>query len=402
MRVKILAFADFPSPYRVEVFKGLAKEYDLFVVFDKMSDQNRNAAWFCKDTGLNSISLLEESGRVQFEKELKKIKKYDLVLAYDYHIKNAIKLELACIKNRVPYIMNLDGAFIRKNFLKNLIKRYLVTHASGYFASGSHAAEYFKYFGADESKIYYHPFTSLHEDEILKKPLSKNEKDTYKGKLELGSKKVVLTIGQFIHRKGFDVLLEAWTQELDDYIIFLNAGDTFYDENVLKNVADYIENNHIKNKCVLYGDYSRKDKLVQVQKKKLDNFYLYRRPLCHQSIFYSREIFKADIRYDINYKISADHDLTLKLWKNKVPFYHVGTVICTYMGDGISETSIGLKTAKHEKAEIVKKYYLSRQRVIYNFIIACSFSSVRAWMVSNRSPEFVRNGYRKIRNILTK
>ena len=104
MRVKILAFADFPSPYRVEVFKGLAKEYDLFVVFDKMSDQNRNAAWFCKDTGLNSISLLEESGRVQFEKELKKIKKYDLVLAYDYHIKNAIKLELACIKNRVPYL----------------------------------------------------------------------------------------------------------------------------------------------------------------------------------------------------------------------------------------------------------------------------------------------------------
>ena len=56
MKVKILAFADFPSPYRVEVFKGLAKEYDMLVVFDKMSDQNRNAAWFCKDTGLNSIS----------------------------------------------------------------------------------------------------------------------------------------------------------------------------------------------------------------------------------------------------------------------------------------------------------------------------------------------------------
>ena len=60
MRVKILAFADFPSPYRVEVFKGLAKEYDMLVIFDKMSDQNRNAAWFCKDTGLNSISLLFE------------------------------------------------------------------------------------------------------------------------------------------------------------------------------------------------------------------------------------------------------------------------------------------------------------------------------------------------------
>ena len=116
MKVKVLAFADFPSPYRVEVFKGLAKKYEIFAVFDKMSDQNRNAEWFCKDTGLNSISLLEEAGRVQFEKEVKEIKKYDLVLAYDYHIRNAIKLELACIRNKVPYIMNLDGAFIRKNF----------------------------------------------------------------------------------------------------------------------------------------------------------------------------------------------------------------------------------------------------------------------------------------------
>lgn len=88
MRVKILAFADFPSPYRVEVFKGLAKEYDLFVVFDKMSDQNRNAAWFCKDTGLNSISLLEESGRVQFEKELKKIKN----MIWCWHMTTTLKM----------------------------------------------------------------------------------------------------------------------------------------------------------------------------------------------------------------------------------------------------------------------------------------------------------------------
>ena len=260
MRVKILAFADFPSPYRVEVFKGLAKEYDLFVVFDKMSDQNRNVAWFCKDTGLNSISLLEESGRVQFEKELKKIKKYNLVLAYDYHIKNAIKLELACIKNRVPYIMNLDGAFIRKNFLKNLIKRYLVTHASGYFASGSHAAEYFKYFGADESKIYYHPFTSLHEDEILKVPLSKEEKDICKETLGLESRKMVLTIGQFIHRKGFDILLEAWSKELDENysLVIVGGGE---EENQYQ---QYISDHNLKN-IQLVG-FKQKEKIFEYYK----------------------------------------------------------------------------------------------------------------------------------------
>ena len=239
MKVKILAFADFPSPYRVEVFKGLAKEYDMLVVFDKMSDQNRNAAWFCKNTGLNSISLLEEAGRMQFEKELKQIKKYDLVLAYDYHIKNAIRLELACIKNKVPYIMNLDGAFIRKNFIKNIIKRYLVTHAAGYFASGNHAAEYFKYFGADENKIYYHPFTSLHADEVLKEPLSETEKTRYKKKLGVDKSKMVLTIGQFIHRKGFDVLLEAWNKELDESCSLVIVGGGEEENQYRQYIADH-------------------------------------------------------------------------------------------------------------------------------------------------------------------
>ena len=239
MKVKILAFADFPSPYRVEVFKGLAKEYDMLVVFDKMSDQNRNAAWFCKDTGLNSISLLEEAGRMQFEKELKQIKKYDLVLAYDYHIKNAIRLEIDCIKNKVPYIMNLDGAFIRKNFIKNIIKRYLVTHAAGYFASGNHAAEYFKYFGADENKIYYHPFTSLHADEVLKEPLSETEKTRYKKKLGVDKSKMVLTIGQFIHRKGFDVLLEAWNKELDESCSLVIVGGGEEENQYRQYIADH-------------------------------------------------------------------------------------------------------------------------------------------------------------------
>jgi len=260
MKVKILAFADFPSPYRVEVFKGLAKEYDMLVVFDKMSDQNRNAAWFCKNTGLNSISLLEEAGRMQFEKELKQIKKYDLVLAYDYHIKNAIRLEIDCIKNKVPYIMNLDGAFIRKNFIKNIIKRYLITHAAGYFASGNHAAEYFKYFGADENKIYYHPFTSLHADEVLKEPLSETEKTRYKKKLGVDKSKMVLTIGQFIHRKGFDVLLEAWNKEMDEScsLVIVGGGE---EENQYR---QYIADHNLKN--VQLVGFKQKEEIFEYYK----------------------------------------------------------------------------------------------------------------------------------------
>lgn len=223
MKLKIFAFADFPSPYRVEVFKGLAGHYDLFVVFDKMTDQNRNAEWFYKDTGLNSISLLTKSGRIKFDDELKQLKKYDIVLAYDYHIKNAMRLEFACIRNNVPYIMNLDGAFIRKNPIKNLVKRILVSHAAGYFASGKHAEDYFKHFSGKSEKIFYHPFTSLYATEILKRPISDVEKKELRCRLKLDERKTVLSIGQFIPRKGFDILIRLW-RDLDESYQLLIAG----------------------------------------------------------------------------------------------------------------------------------------------------------------------------------
>jgi len=260
MTTKILAFADFPSPYRVEIFKGLAKRYNLFVVFDKMSDQNRNSAWFCQNTGLNSISLLGEMGRQQFDKELKHIREYDLVLAYDYHVKNAIKLELVCIRNKVPYVMNLDGAFIRKNPIKNLIKRYLIKHATGYFASGIHAANYFKKFGADAERIFYHPFTSLHANEILKEPISEDKKTEYRKKLGLGQRKIILSIGQFIHRKGFDILLKAWDKTLDEkYSLVIVGGG---EEEAKYRL--YISKHDLQNVYLL--DFKSKDEVFEYYK----------------------------------------------------------------------------------------------------------------------------------------
>lgn len=227
MKLKILAFADFPSPYRVEVFKGLSKKYDMFIVFDKMSDQNRNSQWFCQNTGLNSISLLTDEGKKRFRKELRQLRKYDLVIAYDYHIKNAIILETQCIVSRVPYIMNLDGAFIRKNVIKNFVKRLLIRHAAGYFASGSHAVQYFEFFGAKKDKIFTHPFTSLHKEDILENLISSQDKIAYRKKLGLSEKKMVLSIGQFINRKGFDILLSAWSARLDEkaQLVIIGGGE---------------------------------------------------------------------------------------------------------------------------------------------------------------------------------
>lgn len=253
-KLKVLAFADFPSPYRVEVFKGLAAYYDLTVVFNKISDANRNPKWFCRNTGLNSISLLDEDGLTKFHQEILNLQKYDLVLAYDYHVKNAIRLELACIRKKVPYIMNLDGGFIRRNHFRNIMKRILIWKSCACFASGEHAANYFKHFGASPDKIYFHPFTSLHEYDILPEPISDIEKSKYRNKLNLGNKEVVLAVGQFIHRKGFDVLLKSWTKELDEKFLLLIIGGGEEEEQY----KSYIDDNNLQS-VIIIGYKSREE-----------------------------------------------------------------------------------------------------------------------------------------------
>ena len=266
MRMKVLAFADFPSPYRVEVFKGLNQEYELFVVFDKMSDQNRSSEWFCKDTGLNSISLLTDEGQKKYNKILKNLKEFNLVLAYDYHIKNAIRLQIQCMLQQVPYIMNLDGAFIRKNLIKNTIKRVLVKGASGYFASGTHAVNYFKYFGADPEKIFIHPFTSLHKEDILERRVTPEERSFFRKKLGLADKKTVLTIGQFIPRKGFDILIKAWSTKLDSnaQLIIVGGGDDkgYYKKLIAENQSQNIILVGFKQKAEIFEYYKAADLFV--------------------------------------------------------------------------------------------------------------------------------------------
>lgn len=201
----------------------------------------------------------------------------------------------------------------------------------------------------------------------------------------------------------YDGMNQAIEYARGNFIIFLNAGDGFYNSDVLDCTTKFILKNRYQDEaCVIYGDYNRKHEYIQNQPVVLKPFYLYRRPLCHQSIFYNRKLFEIYGKYDLHYKISADHDFNMKLWTSKVPFYHTGVVICTYEGNGISESTVGWKKALEERNQIRVKYYSFADRLKYNTIITLSFSQIRAWLDSNKSPRAINKVYVSLRNRLFK
>lgn len=242
-RYKVLVIASYPAPYRVGVFKELSHYFNLETYFDTCANENRSSEWFCK-SGDFSFSILDnDEARQRFKQALKNINKFDFVLAYDPVRKPAIKAIFKCRFHNVPYYVNNDGAIINKNFLKDSLKKFLYRGAKACFSSGHSATEYFKYYGIPEERIPVHNFSSLTKEDILLKPVSEEEKSNLRRQLNIEDKKTVITVGQFIHRKGFDVLLRAWKQADDKaQLLIIGGGDEqisyekFVKENGLQNV----------------------------------------------------------------------------------------------------------------------------------------------------------------------
>jgi glycosyltransferase involved in cell wall biosynthesis len=221
---KILVISSYPAPYRVAVFQGLKQYYEMDIFFEFMEDQNRSADWFARGEEFRVLNTAENCQI--FADCLKKIQEYDLVLAYDYNNKQARRLMRCAINRKVPYIINADGAFIHRHWLKDVVKTYYISRARACFASGEYAKKYFLTYGAKAENIYLHHFTSLNREDIVSHCPTTREKKILREQLGLEDRPTVLTIGQFIPRKGFDILLRAWQympQEMQ--LILIGGGD---------------------------------------------------------------------------------------------------------------------------------------------------------------------------------
>lgn len=256
MKPKVLVISSYPAPYRVGVFKELSKSYETEIYFDTCSNENRSPEWFCKSNEFHFEILDNQESIDHFKKALKQIKKYDFVIAYDPTLKPAMRAIFLCRLKRIPYFVNNDGAIIRKNFIRDHIKKFLYRGATACFSSGRSATAYYRYYGIDSSKIFEHKFTSLDEKDILKSPISDEEKKDLRKQLNLPDKVTFISIGQFIPRKGFDVLIKAWEKIGDDaHLLIIGGGDE------RASYEQYINEHNIKGITII--DFMPKDELFK-------------------------------------------------------------------------------------------------------------------------------------------
>jgi len=273
--MKVLYITRGPSPYKTDFFNELGKKCDLTVVFEMHPNEitDRDQEW-CKENFLYFKG--EYFGGIRFRvgynywsfdifKWFLKFREYDYVIMgmYSTPIESAlIVLSKIC---KVKYIISSEGGFIKKDkILVGLYKRFLLKNAELYLASGELTKKYLEYYCAEKDKIRLYPFTSYKEEDVFKQSISNEKKTDLKNKYGIKEKKVILGVGSFIHRKGWDVLIKADRYIEKDVGLYIVGGKTIdiytriIEEYDLKNIH-FVE---FKNKSELADYYRMADLFV--------------------------------------------------------------------------------------------------------------------------------------------
>lgn len=167
-----------------------------------------------------------------------------------------------------------------------------------------------------------------------------------------------------------------------EYIIYMNAGDYFYDNIVLSETAKHLESNV----DILYGETEmvynwgriiNKPNNVQSLKNPM--------PFIHQSCLTRRELLLEN-PFDLKYKITADHNLYYQLLKKGANFVSVPIKFSTYdVRTGLSATSPLAIQREHAEIHGLTKYWWYPLMYIYS-----SFCSGILIKIKNILPKKIR------------
>ena len=231
---KVLFITNIPSPYRVDFFAFLQKnypQYEFHILFSGAGMENRK--WSVELAELSNYTFLKSKTiiiRKRFddryvfvpvgvEKALDQIRP-DVVFAMEYN-PTILRAVHWCRKKKIPFISWTDGTLnSEKNIgkVQRLSRAYIIKRAAAFVASSTASREAQIAYGADEKKCFI-SYLTVDIDKYL------CEKETYHGRQ-------LLYVGSLIQRKGLDLLLPALAKTSDDIRLVI-VGEGAEKENLL-------------------------------------------------------------------------------------------------------------------------------------------------------------------------
>lgn len=135
----------------------------------------------------------------------------------------------------------------------------------------------------------------------------------------------------------YDAMNKGFQFVSGSYIIYLNSGDVFLDENTLQLSLNRISEISISADVILF-DFNLKlpnGLILKKYAREMAKYIWHGMPTCHQSIFFSRDVIKNN-PYDLNYKICGDYYLLANIYKKGYLSVNAGMTMAIFEVGGTS------------------------------------------------------------------
>lgn len=170
----------------------------------------------------------------------------------------------------------------------------------------------------------------------------------------------------------YDAMNKAISHATGEYIIFMNAGDTFYEQTTLEKVFQKAENADI-----YYGEamileaetlkiLGLRSEITPQKTPKILTWKSLRLGMvvCHQAFIAKKSIVPL---YDLQYKYSADVNWVIECLKKAHKIVNTETIIANFSLGGL--TTQKRKTSLWERYEVLKKHYGLIPNIFNHFLI---------------------------------
>lgn len=165
----------------------------------------------------------------------------------------------------------------------------------------------------------------------------------------------------------YDAMNKALSMAEGDYIVFLNAGDKLHADNTIEELVKSIQWEHRgSNPAVVYGETDLVDdegrfvrhRRLRAPERLTSHSFLSGMLVCHQSFFVRGDLARQ-LRYDLQYRFSADFDWCIRVMrraeKRHMRFINTHLILTDYLSEGL--TTHNHTNSLRERFRIMRKHY---------------------------------------------
>lgn len=156
----------------------------------------------------------------------------------------------------------------------------------------------------------------------------------------------------------YDAMNKGIALATGDYLCFLNAGDSFHEDDTLQRMVHSISGNELPD--VLYGETALVDaqrhflRMRRLSAPEVLTWKSFRQGMlvCHQAFFPRRALVEP---YDLKYRFSSDFDWCIRIMKKAHTLHNTHLTLIDYLEEGM--TTQNRKASLKERFRIMAKHY---------------------------------------------